>query len=194
MNYHTHTLFGITIAAAAVKIATIFSLTKLSFLPQGAIVNLGLIDFYIAAVLGALLPDIDHANSRAGRKLWFISKPLKLFGVKHRGITHSLLGLILISLLGKHLVNLGWINLNIWSGLIVGYISHLLSDMLNAQGIPLFYPNDKRFKFHLNITTNSWQEHLLFFLIFTLASVVLLTEIGYINFNLNNLPNLFKLN
>ncbi|MCK8828241.1 metal-dependent hydrolase [Natroniella acetigena] len=194
MTHHTHSLFGFVFGLITIKLVKIFNITSLHLPVTSSLFNIALIEFYIATIIGALIPDIDHANSKAGKKLWFISKPLKLFGIKHRGLTHSILGLILFALLTQELVKLKLISNIIWSGLIIGYFSHLITDMLNVQGIPLFYPNDKRFKFHLNITTGSWSEHLIFLVAFTIITLLFFLEQDYINFQLHNLPQLFNLN
>lgn len=71
--------------------------------------------------LGSLLPDIDHSGSKLGRRVPWIGKVLK-----HRGITHSLISLVLVTTANK------------WLGL--GYLTHLLLDMLTKQGVQLLYP------------------------------------------------------
>ncbi|TDX51621.1 metal-dependent hydrolase [Orenia marismortui] len=183
MTYHTHSLFGFVFAVIIVKLLALFDIKDLSYLIKGSILNADLWKFYTAAIIASLLPDIDHANSKAGKTLWFISKPLKWFGIKHRGLTHSILGFILFALLSKELIKYNWINRIIWYGLLIGYISHILSDMLNVHGIPLFYPNDKKFKFNTNITTGSWGEHILFVVIFATVVLLIVSERGYLNFN-----------
>ncbi|GAB6098169.1 hypothetical protein JCM16358_00480 [Halanaerocella petrolearia] len=194
MTYHTHSFFGFTLAIIVIKLLATFNILDISFLITGSLLDSSLIKFYIAAIIGALIPDIDHANSKAGKKLWFISKPLKLFGIKHRGVTHSLLGMILFGLLTKQLIDLNWIDLIVWLGLIIGYFSHLIADMFNKQGVPLFYPNQQRFKFHTNITTSSWGENLFFLIIVTLTFFFICIERGYIDFQLGNIPQFFNLN
>ena len=81
--------------------------------------------------IGALLPDIDISNSLLGR---FI--PLWLF-VEHRTITHSLLFMLVVCLLGL-ILKIPY-SLNI--GLLVGISTHLVLDGLTPMGIPyLLYP------------------------------------------------------
>lgn len=96
-----------------------------------------------AAALGALLPDIDHPQSWAGRRMRAVSVPLALV-VGHRGITHSLIavvaGIVALALLGT-----GWIA----APVIVGYLSHLAADSLTPSGVPLLWPNRRRFTFNL---------------------------------------------
>ena len=91
------------------------------------------------AALGALLPDIDHPQSWAGRKLKPISVPLA-FMVGHRGVTHSLLavlgGIAALVMLGFD----GWA-----APLVIGYLSHLAADALTPSGVPLLWPWKQRF-------------------------------------------------
>jgi inner membrane protein len=80
---------------------------------------------------GSLLPDIDHPQSALGRIFFFISYPFnKWFG--HRGLMHSLLVWIPVTLLGY-----------LWSPLFMigaGAISHCVIDCLNVSGVQLMYP------------------------------------------------------
>lgn len=104
-----------------------------------------------AAVLGSLLPDIDHPNSWAGRKLRPISVPLSLL-VGHRGITHSLLavigGIALLAAMGGN-----WVA----APIIIGYLSHLAADSLTPSGVPLLWPWKRRFTLNL-CQTGSFTE------------------------------------
>jgi len=103
-------------------------------------------------IIGALMPDIDMTKSTLGKLLYPISYPIsKIFG--HRTITHSFLGLIIFNvLLGvmfDSIVKTQYINSYIIRythfHFSVGYLTHLFSDMLTYQGVPLFYPIKKSF-------------------------------------------------
>ena len=98
--------------------------------------------------LGALLPDIDHPNSKISNKV----KPLgfivsKIF--KHRGFTHSILGAIIMTII------FGWIfsiisiskslNIVLLKSLTIGITSHILLDMMTPTGVCLLYPYEKRY-------------------------------------------------
>ncbi|MGM0368908.1 MAG: metal-dependent hydrolase [Bacillota bacterium] len=192
MNYHTHSIFGLFFTLITVKILSDFNIVDMSYLLNGSLINGTLIKFYLAAMIGSLLPDLDHAQSKAGKFFWFISKPLKLIGIKHRGLTHSLIGVVLFGLLSKQLVVHNWIELVLWHGLMIGYVSHLIADMMNVQGLPLLFPIKKRFKFHSNISTNSWQEQFLVSLIIISIVIIILHERNYLRFN--DLINLINLN
>lgn len=88
----------------------------------------------------SLLPDIDHPKSTFGRLVPFLSRPISaVFG--HRGITHSffaiLAGIMLLSKYGYQAVYV--------APIVIGYLSHLVGDMLNKSGVPLFWPAKNRF-------------------------------------------------
>lgn len=91
------------------------------------------------AIIGALLPDIDHPSSWIGRRLRLISLPLAAtFG--HRGITHSLLAVIACVVL------LRWQGFSraVIDPLAVGYLSHLAADLLTTSGLRLAWPSPRR--------------------------------------------------
>ena len=87
------------------------------------------------AVLGGLLPDIDHPKSWVGRRLRPLSDMVAgLFG--HRGVTHSLLAVIGCWLLLRAQA----IPVRIAAPIAVGYLSHLLGDLLTPGGLRLAWP------------------------------------------------------
>lgn len=100
------------------------------------------------AVLGGVLPDIDHPNSTIGKKVKPLAKQInKIFG--HRTITHApslymLLLFIFLKCMEKIPEEIS-IYLNyILLGLFVGVCSHLIGDMFTKGGIPMFYPITKK--------------------------------------------------
>lgn len=126
-------------------------------------------------VMAALLPDIDNPNTIIGKLLFPLSHYInKCYG--HRTITHSFAALLLVFSAGL----LG--SLNISLSLVVGYLSHLLLDMLNPSGIPLFYPNITEFVlFGGPVTVGSIAELALFGLLF--ASAFALGILSFFNFS-----------
>lgn len=78
-------------------------------------------------VFGSLLPDIDHSGSTLGRLVKPLSKSLK-----HRSVTHSLLFLLISTILSPYLG--------------IGVLTHILLDMLNPEGVRLFFPYKKKMK------------------------------------------------
>lgn len=122
-----------------------------------------------AAGIGALLPDVDTPNSRAG---WCVY-PLALYLERrfgHRTITHSFVGTAIFAALCAPL--LWWPHLApFYLALLVGYGSHLLADAATKSGVPLAWPNRRAWVFPGNdqfrIKTGSTAELgvLLFFLL-----------------------------
>lgn len=132
-----------------------------------------------ALIGGALLPDIDSGHSAIRRETGtdeshlggkLIGAGLRTVGIKHRGVTHSLLALALVGLVavaGRDFLvgvlhwQVGGLALPV--ALLTGYSAHLLGDMLTVAGVPLLWP--WRHNFHLlpgpmHFSTNSWKEHL----------------------------------
>ncbi|WP_373975037.1 metal-dependent hydrolase [Chitinibacter sp. SCUT-21] len=99
------------------------------------------------AIAGAagLLPDLDHPKSTFGRIVPYISLPLAaIFG--HRGFTHSLLMVVaMVYVLLTYHENHNWPVLP----LVVGYLSHIIGDMLTPSGVPLLWPVKQKFSLNL---------------------------------------------
>lgn len=91
--------------------------------------------FFGGLMFGAMIPDIDHTGSKIGRAVPLLDDIIStVFG--HRTFTHSLLFLILASLLFH------WAS---WPesfefGIIMGMLSHVLLDMLTKDGIKFLWP------------------------------------------------------
>lgn len=148
MNRPTHILGG---ASMALIISTMMELPDISLIGT----------MTISAGLGALLPDIDKKNTTISNKHPVVSFFVRLF-TTHRGFTHSFLALIMLAyplyLLVKTVgsVYLGYAVI----GILLGYMSHLMLDMFNPEGIPLFFP----FKFKVSlapIKTGGLIEHII---------------------------------
>jgi len=109
------------------------------------------------AVLGSLVPDIDHPGSFVGRRLFFISYPLSAL-TGHRTVTHSLAGAAALTLAAAALMKLaGVYSAGLAAAFAAGYLSHLLADCLTKGGVPLFWPAPVRFGLKL-IRTGSIAE------------------------------------
>ena len=95
---------------------------------------------FVFAVLGAVLPDVDTTASTVGRLAYPVAWYLeRRFG--HRGITHSLVGLLLAATLAASFVLFRVLSWPSWSAFVIGYLSHLLADSMNKSGVPLFWPS-----------------------------------------------------
>jgi len=132
-----------------------------------------------AAILGALLPDIDTPNSSVGRLLPFASIPIeRRWG--HRTITHCLLAVGVLGVLSGPLV---FYRTTMYAALLIGYLSHLLADCATKSGVPLFHPHPAQCVLPGNsryrVTTGSLAEQgLLLVLLILLGLVFPLSRMG----------------
>lgn len=107
---------------------------------------------YPYASWGSTAPDLDHHDTSIKEQTpvnLMINKVLKLFGVNHRGITHSVIHVLLPSLvllgfadiiLTKLAVGISFelvfLRLMVF-GALLGVISHLVLDAMTVSGIPI---------------------------------------------------------
>lgn len=136
--------------------------------------------YYSAVALGALWPDIDNARSTLGQKLGIISRSIQKYA-GHRTFFHSLLGLAVGGVVMVGLENVvSWLlalkgfyfpahflissHIVIWS-MLLGCIFHIAADGLTEGGVPLFWPQRKRYGFppdyHWRFRTGTWPEHVI---------------------------------
>jgi len=142
MRKHTHLAF-----AGAVGVSTIGMVGMMNS-------GLDLAFFGTGLMIGALLPDIDHAGSALGRRIPIIPTVISfVFG--HRGLTHSLLFLVLLGLTRP------WFSPQFYLGLMIGTISHLVGDMMTHRGIQLFYPFKMAISFPVSFKTGGVVEQVL---------------------------------
>lgn len=98
------------------------------------------------AGVAALLPDLDDQNSKVGRIVPIISWGIKKT-VGHRGPLHSLPGVGVVSAL-LCLAFKTWASYIIPNYIlhliIIGYVSHLVMDSFNPQGVPWLWPVTKK--------------------------------------------------
>jgi len=94
----------------------------------------------LVVAVTSVLPDADYPKSWPGNRLRTVSEGLDRF-VGHRSFLHSLLALVLVT------VVLGlpswWIfgNSTLAIAVFVGYGSHLFADMMALGGVQLFWPS-----------------------------------------------------
>lgn len=151
MTYFTHALGG-AIAGSLVLMAADYTGTDELLIFSGA-------------VIGSLLPDIDHRQSKISRSSaaatvtsWITS----LF-TKHRGVLHTPFFIILTSLVcGAGIIIIpGEVQTAvklIMIGLIPGMWSHIILDTLNPGGIMWIYPLSRKYFNILPIKTGSILE------------------------------------
>ena len=130
----------------------------------------------VVSSVAALLPDIDQSSS----SLWHVVPMGHAAGevvdpfIKHRNISHSILGTAIV---GGIIYWLTTIMPSYWdvNGVIItwvfiaSYLSHLITDMITVEGIPLFFPYQKMFGIPpkpfqgIRIVTGKWFENLVIF-------------------------------
>nr|WED68702.1 metal-dependent hydrolase [Pectobacterium colocasium] len=88
-------------------------------------------------------------KSVLGQRLKWLSAPIaRLFG--HRGFTHSLLAIAAGIFFIQTRLPPDWpIPTDAYHAMIVGYLSHILADMLTPSGVPLLWPCRWRFRLPL---------------------------------------------
>src|SRR3989344_3507898 len=161
MTSRTHDAFAF---AALVTFAAIFPPEQLKLTT--------LVVCVMAADIGALLPDMDQAGNRLREMLpagHDVGKIFRRVFYKHRTITPSLLGVLIVYLLLESILpkilNSGFLDTRIIiNSVMIGYISHLFSDGLTEEGLPLLFPFRISFGFppirKMRIKTGKWFENL----------------------------------
>lgn len=149
--WHTHLAFGF-----------LFGLLSLPFVNEGNIYI-----FFVFALAGALLPDIDKPESKFGSRISPVSKVIeKLFG--HRGIVHTVWGMLVLCGLFWYFVNRTY-----GTALFIGFFSHLLSDGFTKKGINFLHPVGR---LHLSgfVETGTISETIAFIVIIALSIMLLI--------------------
>ncbi|MFA7243886.1 MAG: metal-dependent hydrolase [Patescibacteria group bacterium] len=178
MTGKTHKAIGITIG-----MGSFIAMQDASYMPATFAAVL------LFSYFGALLPDIDQPASEIWDKLPFgsghaVGHLVDPF-IKHRNITHSILGYAIFNILIILLLN----SLPLYWGVLpapviiafgLAYLAHLLADMFTVEGIPLFYPWKRFFGIPpkpfdgIRIETGHWFENLI---IFPVANIILISLI-----------------
>lgn len=96
----------------------------------------------------SIIPDICHAGSKLGRKIWPISILIRLiFG--HRTVTHSFLFMVLTSVL-LYILKVERMYIMCAN---LGILSHLLLDMMTPSGVTLLFPWKRKIRFPFKFKT-----------------------------------------
>jgi membrane-bound metal-dependent hydrolase YbcI (DUF457 family) len=115
-------------------IKTHFVITIFAILILISSVNHKLV-FVIVALVATFIPDIDSRYSVMGRKK--LNRILQFF-TKHRGIIHSFVFLIFVTLILVFFLPV------VALGFFVGYGFHLFADSFTVYGITPWYPFSKK--------------------------------------------------
>ncbi len=177
MQGRSHLLVGLTAGVVFDSIVHLSGdpLTLAKTVPLILIVKKAV--YYGSVGFGALLPDMDNAQSTIGHKLGWISKEIQHIA-GHRTVFHSLLGLLIGSLLAIGLEKVVIYLLSqhgfgvparfvgaehlVFFGVLFGCAMHIAADALTLGGVPLFWPYRKRFGFppdpQWRFKTGTWPE------------------------------------
>lgn len=106
-----------------------------------------------ANLIGGLTPDIDQPTADLWRRLpagSVIGRIITPLLGSHRYISHSFLGIAVFGWVAKFLLQkMGGIllvDMNIvWTAFMIGFISHIVIDMLTQEGVPWLFPIPIRF-------------------------------------------------
>jgi inner membrane protein len=159
MMGNTHIIIGLSYGVSLIP-----AVTQNEYTPE----QLGFI--MCGLVVGSLLPDIDHPHSLISQKIPLVGKTISKL-TTHRGLFHSIVGVGMMFVLWSCLsviVADGLTSVGIQqadnatryiaSGLMAGYILHIIADMLTISGVKLFYPLKGNIKIPLFETggTREW--------------------------------------
>lgn len=171
MTYKTHVSIGLT-----------FSALVFLLLYQIQVQPMLIILLIVSTVIGSSAPDLDTPTGElwdkipAGSFLSRIINPIFIGG--HRHLSHSFLGMIIISALYLLLLKILFlaippfnsINFNfVYLAFLIGYASHLFADLFTEMGVPLLFPLPYHFGIppdplgKLRIKTGKWFENLIIY-------------------------------
>lgn len=141
MMGRTHVIIGVSYGVNLIPAVTRNDLTP----AQLGFVMCGL-------VIGSLLPDIDHPHSLISQQIPLVGGIISRL-TSHRGLFHSILGVAILivglgmlsALIAGGLSSIGIqgasdATAQISTGTLIGYILHIIADMITVNGVKLFYP------------------------------------------------------
>ncbi len=157
---HSHAVVGFatlaTAQAVSLRVQAVTELAQPIVQPHPVHMNfgelpLGWLMCASAAILGALLPDLDAEDSTILREVgvWgvVIKVGIALFGVKHRGVLHSGAAILIVAIAAEFVGD--WVGYrDVGLAFALGYFSHIaIADAATISGVPLLWPH--KFRFHL---------------------------------------------
>lgn len=188
MMGRSHLVIGVSttlLVARAAGYAQPLTLSWSGLSGTAALVALGL-----AAAAGSWMPDIDHSSSSVsyrtgtGRDRGLLNTllfdPLRRTMGGHRALTHSVWAVLAVGLVfgfQPSPASMGWPGLTPWpdigTAFTIGYVMHILADLLTVDGVKLFWPLRKRsirlLPRGLRFSTGSIQEYAVLALFFLAA-------------------------
>ena len=142
-------------------ISTVFgslAIVAISFFLVDAYTNENL----MSGIFTVLLVTIPFLILTSLSKIKFVKNNLK-FMVKHRGLMHTLImpGFLFAA---TYFIKEPTFKILI-IGLTIGYITHILADLLTSRGCPIFFPITKKNIRFMNITTGTAGEYIAGFIL-----------------------------
>ncbi|OGG12674.1 hypothetical protein A3D77_04115 [Candidatus Gottesmanbacteria bacterium RIFCSPHIGHO2_02_FULL_39_11] len=128
-----------------------------------------------ANLIGGLTPDIDQPTADLWRRIpagSIIGRIIYPILGSHRMISHSLLGVIVFGFVSAKFLdairNVLIVDMNIvWFSFMIGFVSHLIMDVITKEGEPLLFPLPFKFgipPFHfLRVQTGGMVEKSIIF-------------------------------
>lgn len=165
MTGKTHRIIGL-VAGGGYFLATTSAIYQPATL--GAII--------VASYLGSLIPDADDAGADIwstlplGHTVGKVADPF----LKHRNISHSLVGIIIYTIILMLLLRSmpsywGIVTMPVAISSAIAYASHLLADAFTVEGIPFLWPWKRMLGIPpkpldgIRIVTGKWFENLVIF-------------------------------
>lgn len=153
---HDSTKLGRSRKAIMTAVSTLFAslaIVAISFFLVDAYTN----DRLMSAIWTVLIIVLPFLILTSLSKTKFIKENLK-FMVKHRGLMHTLIMPAFLYAATYFIKEPTFRILII--GLTIGYITHLLADLLTSRGCPIFFPFSKKNIRFMNIKTGSAGEYI----------------------------------
>jgi len=162
-----------TIITAVTALIAAFAIVAVAFFLVDGYSN----DKFIPAVCTVLLVALPFFVLSALSKTSFIKNNMK-FMVKHRGLMHTL---ILPAFLFASTYYITEPTFKIFvTGITIGYLTHLIADMLTARGCPVLFPFTKKNIRFLKITTGTFPEYIAALILSAGAAALLLSGLIHI--------------
>ena len=152
MTYVTHSLGGVAAGLALVHVSGISEPVTLAYVAAGALV-------------GSLLPDIDHTRSKISNKNIITNTISHLVSIffKHRGFLHTpvfLAILFVVIYVGVGMIPVRISAFHLAAAILLGALSHLILDSLTPGGIMWLWPFTKKKINFASIKTSSISERI----------------------------------
>lgn len=128
--------------------------------------NMSIVVLAIFSLVGSYCPDVDMLHSKLGKKFWLLAVLLK-----HRGITHTLLLPALLGMLVHFKLHGAGLWPEILCGIMVGWIAHIIADMFNRKGVPIFWPIFPK-RVHVAAVETGTSQEIIFMILWILTHVI----------------------